>query len=178
MTWKVHDLCRVLDVEAGKQMSREEKRQTLNRDCLWFLKQKHFTFYRLSREVSEPCCTEMMWKHFPSPSLSLRELSPEGAGEPWGDTWNMTGGCWFWLQLEQCPCYTNTCSHLWTPSLRVWATDGEASSTVCVLGWHTHFETLNESVLFACSLCHEQFVLFMTPSSPWHVTNGEVKGNE
>lgn len=121
-------------MEAGKQMSREEKRQTLNRDCLWFLKRKHFTFYRLSREVSEPCCTEMVWKHFPSPSLSLRELSREGAGEPWGDTWNMTGGCWFWNNAHVTQAHAHICgARLSGSGLQM---GRQAPQCVCWVGTH------------------------------------------
>ena len=32
--------------------------------------------------------------------------------------------------------------------------------------WHTHYETLSESGLSACSLGHERFGLFTTPGSP------------
>ena len=32
--------------------------------------------------------------------------------------------------------------------------------------WHTHYESLSESGLSACSLGHERFGLFMTPGSP------------
>ena len=72
-------------MEGGEQTSRE-KRQTVNRDKR--LKQKHFALDRLH---CEPRCTGRSWKHLPSPSLSPQDLSAEGAGELWGDTWDMPG---------------------------------------------------------------------------------------
>lgn len=46
-------------------MNREGKRQTQNRDGLWFLRQEHFASYGLTWEVQGPHCPEMVRKHVP-----------------------------------------------------------------------------------------------------------------